>query len=228
MRRKIAARAPLPPGNATAARRPASGPRIVLVGGPPRAEDRGGGAARQVGQSQEVNSPVGGPPPCRWSSLVGGPPSGRGSRRCAGRSRRGRRSHQVWRCCWWEARPRAEDGGDAPEDRGDAPEDRGEGAAQGMPPLTARPALGPMAVPVVVGRGQKGIGHSPTGRIYGRTPVPVTPRTGPCQEGGDHIRVERSETRQSLSRGGVPAVSSGFGAGAPLPDLRIWAAGREQ
>jgi hypothetical protein len=111
----------------------------------------------------------------------------------------------VWRCCWW--RP-----------------------ALGPMVFCGRPALGPIFIaagaPLPPGhrRSRRGRRSHQVWRccwwearpradgcasrcrsIYGRTPVPVTPRTGPCQEGGDRIRVERSETQHCDGRLSGPA-----------------------
>jgi hypothetical protein len=112
---KIAARAPLPQGcrfhqvgRSQEVNSPVGGPPSgrwsYLVGGPPRAEGhflwearpradihRGEGGAPTIGPKIAAGAPL---PPGMAMLLVGGPPSGRWSRRCAGRSRRGRRSHR--------------------------------------------------------------------------------------------------------------------------------------
>jgi hypothetical protein len=141
-------------------------------------------------------------PPGMAMLLVGGPPPGRRWRRCAGRSRR---------CTGRSRRGR-----------------RTRYAALDW----WRPALGPMAVPVVVGRGQKGIGpftHRPDIRTHtcschaahGALPRGRRPYTGRAQRnptiviarGGARglvgFRRWRASTRPTNLGGGPRAVRVG-------------------
>jgi hypothetical protein len=135
-RPKIAARAPLPPALLIAARAP------LLPGRPiPRGRFTGGRPA--LGPMAAAKRPK----IAAWAPLPPGRPTPRGrftgarpalgpmvisggrpalapmvAARCRSKIAAGRRSHQVWRCYWWEARPRADGRGEVPvKDRGGAP-----------------------------------------------------------------------------------------------------------